>query len=517
MRTSTRIIVNTLASYVRLIFLALSGILVTPIALHVLGPSDFGIFSVIGGSLAFLLFINIALVVGAQRHIAYAIGAGQIEDVKKWFSTSVVIHVALGLTIASVALSFGHLIVYHLLKIPVLRLSVAMWIYVLVVMTMVCNVMSTPFQALLMAHESIAAVSLLRVMGALLMIGGVLCLRHLPGDSLLWYGAIYCFSQMALFLGPVAYCLYRYGESRSFSRKGLRRENLKELLGFCGWNIFGSLASVVRAQGPAILLNMFVGTVANAAYGLAIQANGFASEVSLGVLRAASPPIIKRRAAGDMLGMISLSNSANIYSLIVLWIVIGPVLFEIHFCLKFWLHKVPPETPAYVFLLLVALLVDQLTTGFGPSLQATGRIAQFEILVGGLNCCSLPVGYFMLRAGMPSISVLLAGLGASVLAGCARLWCATTTAGIPAVSWLRYVLFPAAVSIAGSTAAVLLVKHSMSGGFGRLLAVGAVNAIVVSLLMWCLGVRPDHREKLKALVSGVSQRIMGCFSPQQAA
>jgi len=84
---STRIVVNTVASYAKIAVAAGAGFVTLPLVLRSLGATDFGIFSVIAGSLTALLFINGALTGGAQRHIAYAIGEGG-KETGEWFSAS---------------------------------------------------------------------------------------------------------------------------------------------------------------------------------------------------------------------------------------------------------------------------------------------------------------------------------------------------------------------------------------------------------------------------------------------
>jgi O-antigen/teichoic acid export membrane protein len=497
MTGSTRIIVNTIASYARLCVLALVGILATPIILHVLGPTDYGIFSVIGGSLAFLMFINGALTTGAQRHIAFSLGQGKADQVSKWFTASLLVHLALGTLIAVIAVGASHWILYDVLSLPHARLAAAVWIYYMVVAAMVCNIVSTPFQATMMAHESIVVLSAINILSALTTIGGAFILRYLHGDLLIWYSALYCLSQIILFVGPILYALYRYPECRRISSEGRRRQNILELLGFSGWNLFGALAAVIRSQGPAIIINQFYGAGVNAAYGLAIQANGFSSEISWGVLRATTSPIVKRHASGDAKGMASLSNLANKFAFIVLWLVVAPIIFEVGFCLKLWLKHVPPHTQGFVSLMLIALLIDQLTSGFGASLQATGRIAAYQIVVGSMNCLGVPIGYVLLREGMRPEAVLWGSLAGAAMAACSRLWFAKVVARISVRTWSREVLLPALLCAGISSAGMVLIMSRLPEGALRFSLVAATNILIVSGLMWKFGLSEDHRGKLR--------------------
>jgi len=506
MNPSTRIVANTLASYARLFILALVGVVATPIVLHVLGPINYGIFSVIGGSLAFLMFINGALTTSAQRHIAYSLGKGTQSEANKWFKTSLFVHIILGLLVAAIALALSHSVLQHLLVIPHDRLVTATWLYRFVVLTMVLNIVSTPYQALLMAHESIVAISMINILSALSTLTGALVLPHLPGDTLLWYSMLYCASQCVLFVGPAIYCLATYPESRTLMH-GVKRRDIHELLGFSGWNLFGSLAAVIRSQGPAVILNRFIGPLANASYGISIQVNGFASEISLGILRATTSPIVKRSGAGDRKGMADLSNLANKYGYFILWFFIAPVLFETRYCLTLWLRNVPPLAVMFVRLLLIALLIDQLTSGFGASLQATGRIAAYQIVVGSMNCIALPIGYLLLRSGKSPDSVLWAGVGGSIMAGLWRLYFAKTRAGISVREWIHSVIWPATACTVASATIGMLLANMLPDGSLRFFATGLGTTLCTGLILWHFGMNADHRSESLRLVKAVFMRV----------
>src|ERR1700723_180494 len=96
MTASRRIITNTFATYVKLVVFALTGLFAVPVALSTLGAVDYGIFSVIGGCLAFLMFLNYSFATAAQRHIAYALGEEGKEEATKWFTTSLIVHLVMG-------------------------------------------------------------------------------------------------------------------------------------------------------------------------------------------------------------------------------------------------------------------------------------------------------------------------------------------------------------------------------------------------------------------------------------
>jgi O-antigen/teichoic acid export membrane protein len=508
MIAARRIITNTLATYLKFLVLALTGLFAVPVALSTLGAVDYGIFSVIGGCLAFLMFLNYSFATAAQRHIAYALGEEGKEEATRWFTTSLIVHLVVAAVMAGSALLASDWILHHLLTLPAARLAAAAWIYRMVVVTMVCNVLATPYQALLIAHESIASMSLMNIGSGLFLLVAIFCLKYLPGDVLLWYAAIYCLFQVSMAVGPACYCYYRYPESRfsSLTVDHLRRR-LKELFSFSGWTLVHVLSMLVRVQGPAMVLNVFFGPIANAAYGLAVQVQGFASNIVWGFLGSATPPIVKREASGDHRGMVRLSNQSNTYGFAILWIALAPVLLEMRFCLKLWLHTPPPSTAAFLMPVLIALIIDQLTLGYNSSLVATGRIAGFSIVISIANSAGVPAGYYLLRTGRPATWLLWAVVAGAVLAGCVRLWFARRHSTISIRNWLSDVVFPASLSVLGSVLVALAVIHFLADGFARFALIAVVNCAVVCLIMWFFGTTAEQRSKFRALAASLPARL----------
>jgi O-antigen/teichoic acid export membrane protein len=386
----------------------------------------------------------------------------------------------------------------------------------MVVLAMVCNVVSTPYQALLIAHEAIASMSLLNVLSGIFLAVSIFSLKFLPGDALLWYGAIYCLFQASMAVGPALYCYYRYPECRfRYLTADHLRRRLRELFSFSGWTMLPVLSTFVRAQGPAVVLNMFFGPIANAAYGLAVQAQWFASNIVWGLLTSATPSLVKRQASGDYQGMARLSNQSNTYGFAILWIALAPVLFEMGFCLKLWLHAPPPNTAAFLLPVLIALIIDQLTLGYNVSLLATGHIAGFSFVISIANSVGVPIGYFFLRSGMPGTWILWAIVFGTVFAGCVRLWFARRHAAISIRSWANNVLFPATLSVFGSATALLVLIHTFREGLGRFALIVAVNCAVVCLIMWFFGTTAELRSNLRTLALSLAIRLSGKAAAQR--
>ena len=67
------------------------------------------------------------------------------------------------------------------------------------------------------------------------------------------------------------YCRDHFAECRY--RFVLDRPLLKEMFCFAGWNFIGAGSAMLRDQGGNIVINLFYGTMVNAACGIAVQVN----------------------------------------------------------------------------------------------------------------------------------------------------------------------------------------------------------------------------------------------------
>lgn len=92
------------------------------------------------------------------------------------------------------------------------------------------------------------------------------------------------------------------------------------MLGFTGWNIYGSGVWMINEQGINILLNMFFGPVVNAARGIAVQVSNAVNNFSINFYVAVRPQLIKRYAAGELQSNEILLYSSSRFSLSALGI-----------------------------------------------------------------------------------------------------------------------------------------------------------------------------------------------------
>lgn len=81
---------------------------------------------------------------------------------------------------------------------------------------------------------------------------------------------------------------------------------------------FAGLAMIGRNQGVAVIINIFLGTIANAAYGVANQINGALGHFSATFQKAINPQLMKSEGMNDRnrLFVYHLSHQSSLYLLL---------------------------------------------------------------------------------------------------------------------------------------------------------------------------------------------------------
>lgn len=114
--------------------------------------------------------------------------------------------------------------------------------------------------------------SLLSIIDVVLKLLIVLVLPFFKGDLLIIYGLLFAA------ISIVNFFLYLYYARRNFSEIHVTysydKEMAKSMLGFSGWNLFGTFSMMMREQGVNMVLNFFCGPIVNAARGVAAQVSG---------------------------------------------------------------------------------------------------------------------------------------------------------------------------------------------------------------------------------------------------
>ena len=118
---------NTIALYIRMLFSVCVNIYISRVVLDVLGVDDFGIYSIVGGVVALLGFINSSMSGSTSRFLSIALGGGIKNNIIDTYNAAKHLHIAIAILIFVLSETIGLWIVNTYLNIPPNRLITTNW------------------------------------------------------------------------------------------------------------------------------------------------------------------------------------------------------------------------------------------------------------------------------------------------------------------------------------------------------------------------------------------------------
>lgn len=484
--------------YFRMLFTMGVTLYTSRVVLSALGVDDFGLYNVIGSIVTMSVMITTAISNATQRFISFELGADDPVKIRNVFSLSVTISLLLSLFILILAETVGLWFLNHVLVIPSERMNAARWVYQLSIFSFILNIMQTPFNASIIAHERMNIYAWVSILEVTLKLTAVFLLVSVMMDKLILY-AVLMFSISFLIM-----TIYRIYSVRHFAECRFRifwdKNLFKSMMGFAGWNLFGTLSSVAMDQGINFLLNNFFGLGVNAARGIAVNVKTAVYSFCYNYQTAVNPQIIKSYASNDREYMMKLIIQSSKFSFLLLFILICPLLIEMDYVLDLWLKDVPAYTAIFCRLILVITLVDSLTGPLSTGASATQNIKVYSISTGLILLSGLPISWGLFHLGFTPQSALMVHIGIAVIALGARLIVVHRLIGLSFSGYLKDVVLRILPVCIFSIPIPLLALNFMEYGTLRFLTVGFATVLVNSLSLYFLALNLEEKTFLKNLL-----------------
>lgn len=492
MHAGKRVIMNTGFLYGKMLISIGIALYSTRLILSALGAEDYGIFNLVGGVIAMLAFLNGALGTSTQRFISIYLGKGDLSKLSLVFKASIRMHLVIGLIIVIVLEIAGLFLFDSFLNITPERIGAAKFIFHFMVISTFFTINAVPYDALINAHENLLFDALTGIGESIVKFGIAIWLIYSDYDRLILYGFLMAILTVVMRVVKSVYCYRKYDECKTKSKVQIEKSLYREMYSFAGWNLFGSLAKLGRAQGLAVVLNLFFGTVINAAYGIANHVAGQMNNFSVMMLKAINPQIMKSEGADDRKRMIKWSMAASKFSFLLLAFFAIPCLFEMKAILNIWLKEVPDYTIVFCNLVLIAMLANQLTIGLQSALQSVGKIKLYQITVGSLFLLNLPIAYLLLSIGLAPYTVLVSYIVIELIACLARIIFLKYLGGMSISEFVDEVLIKDILTILPMIITSYLIVQYFNFEFRFILTIG-ISTIVFGLSVFYFGLSKDEK------------------------
>lgn len=492
-----RIAKNTLMLYVRMLFGMLVSLYTSRVVLRALGVEDYGIYNVVGGFVSMFSMISSSLSSSVSRFLTFELGRGDKEQLKKVFSTSLCIHLALAGIVFLAAESVGVWFLNTQMTIPTDRLYAANWVFQASLVAFMFGLFSVPYNASIVAHERMTVFAYFGILDIILRLFIILFVAYAPFhfDRLIVYSLLLVMLGISMQVVYWIYCKQHFEECHLQFR--FYCDIWKAMGTFAGWNFIGCTAVLLKDQGVNILLNLFIGPVINAARAIAGSVNNVLSSFAGNFMTALNPQITKSYAAGDYSYMFSLVERGSRFSYYILLVFALPVLFETEFILTLWLKSYPEHTVNFVRLVLLVTMCDILSNTLINLQLATGKLRNYQLAVGGMYLMNFPLSYLCLKLEYPPESVLIVALIVAICCFFLRLVFLRKMVGLPVRRYLYKVCGNVLLVSVSALLLPLLVTLEMSDGFLRFLAVSILSVVCTLSSIYWIGCTAYERNFLR--------------------
>lgn len=494
MQAKTRVMVNTAVLYGKAVITTILSLISVPIILRALGQSDYGLYNLLAGVIAMLSFLNASMTVSTQRFLSVTMGEGNSEKLNFIYNTSITLHLIIGLFVILLFEVFAPLLFSGFLSIEPERVAAAKIVYQVLVISTFFTIISVPFNAVLNAYEDLVVFAIIHIFEALLKLLVALMLIYCTWDRLIYYSVGIAIIAIVVFLIKLVYVYIKYKQLTLSIKKFFSREQFNQMFGFAGWNTMGSVALLGRNQGIAIVMNVFFGTLINAAYGIANQINGLMSYLSSTLQQAINPQLMKSEGMNDRERLIRISFISSKYSVLAICLPAIPLIIEMPYVLLLWLRDIPPYTIVFSQLVLTLTIVAQYSSGIQSLIQSVGRIRPYFITVSLILLLNIPLSYFLLKMGCPPYYTIICFIILEAVALLIRLLFARKYVGVSIRNYLKSVLFPTLLPLFCAGVPSYLLHITIPESFSRLVLISAVYAIIYLIMAWIFSLGKSEKD-----------------------
>lgn len=487
-------------------FLMCIGLYTSRVVLRTLGIADYGLYNLVGSIVIMFSFLNATLLTSTQRFLNIEIGKGNTNKLKEVFSNSLFLHIIITAVILILAETIGLWYVENIAVIPPGRENAAFWVYQFSILATCIQIIQLPFMATIIAHESMNVYAYISIYEGIAKLLIVYLIQVLDYDKLILYGLLILIVHISVALFYNIYCQKHFSEARF--KISINKLLLKEMLGFSGWNLTGNFAFACNTQGLNIVLNLFFGTVVNAARGIAFQIQSLVTQFANNFQIAVKPQVIKYYAAGQLKEMEKLIINSAKYSAFMMIILIVPITVCIKELLMLWLGEYPPYTTVFVGIILLRCIVTTITNNILMVVHASGYLKNISICAGVLLLLVLPVSYLLLLLGLSPATVFIVDLIAAIGEAAIELYFMNKYIKFPVKKFCKEVYIKVFFILATIYLLTYLIHHFVNGlGCIPTLLIVLPSSVIISLLIiYTLGLNSDARKNITRMIKSKIKR-----------
>ena len=447
------------------------GLYASRVLLAKLGIDDYGVYHVVGSVVIMFNSVRSLFINAIQRFLNYS--KRDINKQNEIFNAGIRVQLILSVTFVLLAETIGLYAFLHL-NLSEEQFVAAHIVYQLSVATAVVSMMTTPYDALIIAKEKINVYAWLSVFGMLLNLGIVFLISVGPFSSLINYAVLVFLVSILLRLISAVYCKSNFEESKvcRFHNQAL----VGEMARFAGWNFLGRTGLYVSHQGIDYILNLSGGVVVNAARSIVYKVMGCANMLVSNADMAFKPQTNAAAANQDKGEFYKLLGYNAKTAFVCYLLIVVPLLIFARQAIGLWLGLVPEHVVAFLFAISPYYLLRSVHELVNQFFISIGEMKGYQIIEISTMALIVPVAWLLMCDGYPFWTAFICLVVFELLNHTFSVWLASKRHGFPLRYFIKDVYLPFAVMTA-----IAFCMVCWGGFFG----LGEVESLL-DVAGWCL-------------------------------
>ena len=476
---------------------------ITRLVLANLGVEDMGVYGVVGSIVGLVSVFTGGVTNAVQRFITFEAGKPEGRP-NLVFCSSLNIIFLLSAIVFILLEAVGVYMLFYSVNIPSHSMNAAFWVLQLSILTCIVNLISIPYNALIIAHEKMDAFAVISILQVVFTFGAVYTLTWFD-NRLLVYGIMMAAVSIVIRAIYQIYCHYKFDEARYHLI--IDKEQLKQLGKFTGVSTASGALQVMSSEGIVFVINWTFGVTINAVYSISLQLKNSILSFALNLFKAISPQITKTFANGEIDTHKKLVYSGSKLEVFLIYFIMIPFLFRTDYIMHLWLGNVPHYAVQFAQCTVFISLTYALFEPIRASVFATNRITRFMIIPEMFYLLVLPVGYTVSKTYNNPVILIAIIVGMDVLTCVLRTYYAVKVSPLKSMEILKEVLMPSIlVAIFDSLICYGLCRWLESNILDLVLLL-VINSIVLVLIILFAGLNKAERNICMMFACKIKEKI----------
>ena len=509
MTTANRIIKNTGFLYAKMGITIFFNLYTTRLILNALGTNDFGVYHIVGGAIAMLGFINMAMAAATQRFMSYSAGENNIEKQKVIFNVSLILHFILAFIITTLLIIAGYFFFNGILNIPADRIIASKIVYGSLIISTMFTIITVPYDAIMNAHENMKYYAIISIFEAFLKLIVAIVVVYTSIDKLILYGILMALIPIITVNIMRIYCHRNYEECVFNPNLYFNLRQMKEMTSFTGWNMVGTMSNMIGNHGNSIIANHFWGVTINAALGIVGQLTGQLMSFSYNMMKALNPVIVKAEGASNRQGMLIYSFAGCKFPFFMLSLFAIPICIEAPFILNEWLKNVPEWTILFFRLQMIRTLIELLTFGLTTSISAVGKIKGWNISNIFTHLFPLVILYILFSFEYPPYWLFIITISfCAIISGLIKILICKKYCDLNILDFVYEVLLPSIICSITTYMIASIPSIFMDEGWFRFIITVLLFFMTFLFLIYKIGLNQNERSMINAFIIKLKHKIL---------